>query len=163
MHALCTTPFSTLAPRKGPNSRFQIPPPPLSFCLSFEHLTGTTYVVFDRKWIDRVANRKVCKERCNLCYVLPFFPSFSRFVVIVEEEDSSDPFIFTDKRDSSVCTRDSPTYSSFSVPFRPTFFSSNRLLIVNFEVYRSLNNKAEIHLDANLLYELQASRRLSNR
>ena len=83
--------------------------------------------------------------------------------MIVEEEDSSDPFIFTDKRDSSVCTRDSPTYSSFSVPFRPTFFSSNRLLIVNFEVYRSLNNKAEIHLDANLLYELQASRRLSNR
>lgn len=82
--------------------------------------------------------------------------------MIVEEEDSSDPFIFTDKRDSSVILR---LISPFPkrVPFRPFFSSPNRLLIVNFEVYRSLNNKAEIHLDADLLYELQASRRLSNR
>lgn len=100
-----------------PRERDPFPNPSApSLFLSLFRASNRNNVVFDRKWIDRVANRKVeeCKERCNLCYVLPFFPSFSRFVVIVEEEDSSDLFIFTDKRDSSVCTRDSPTYFSFS-------------------------------------------------
>lgn len=67
-----TTPFSTLAPRKGSLiiPRFQIPPPSLS--LSVRHLTGTTYIVFDRLG-HRVANRKVRKERFVI-YVA-FFPS----------------------------------------------------------------------------------------
>lgn len=125
-------PFSTLAPRKGPVSKS------LRLLSLFQASNRNNLRLrskVDTAWLI------VRFVRNGVIYVM-FFPSFSRFVVIVEEEDSSDPFIFTDKRDSSVCTRDSPTYSSFSVPFRPTFFSSNRLLIVNFEVYRSLNNKA---------------------
>ena len=60
-------PFSTLAPRKGPVSKSLR-------LLSLFQASNRNNVVFDRKWIDRVANRKVeeCKERCNLCYVLPF-------------------------------------------------------------------------------------------
>ena len=71
-----TTPFSTLAPRKGSLiiPRFQISPPSLSLSLSLSvrHLTGTTYIVFDRLG-HRVANRKVRKERFVI-YVA-FFPS----------------------------------------------------------------------------------------
>ena len=56
-----------------PRERDPFPNPSApSLFLSLFRASNRNNVVFDRKWIDRVANRKVCKERCNLCYVLPF-------------------------------------------------------------------------------------------